>query len=190
MQAATRPTIKTGSSNMDSSFSEVFSGDILADKDPTQPSRPSTPASSTLGSQPATGWQPQGPAGSGHVGRAPVLPFSQVRPGLDTPRPTEGPSGEDTDFQANATDAFGQAAFGLTGLPAIAESAQAQASRLRLENMWATSQSSSLSFRSAIRGGSTTELPFKNIGMWLVSLLPVADLAYTYATWMKTPICG
>ena len=24
--------------------------------------------------------------------------------------------------------------------------------------------------------------------MWLVSLLPVSDLAYTYATWMKTPI--
>jgi len=24
--------------------------------------------------------------------------------------------------------------------------------------------------------------------MWLVSLLPVADMAYTYATWMKTPI--
>ena len=43
---------------MDSSFSEVFSGDILADKDPTQPSRPSTPASGTLGSQPATGRQP------------------------------------------------------------------------------------------------------------------------------------
>ena len=59
--------------------------------------------------------------------------------------------------------------------------------------MWATSKSSSLSFRSSIRGGSTTELPFKNIIMWLVSLLPVADLAYTYShstsySWMKTPI--
>ena len=33
---------------MDSSFSGVFSGDALADKDPTQPSHPSTPASDTL----------------------------------------------------------------------------------------------------------------------------------------------
>ena len=56
--------------------------------------------------------------------------------------------------------------------------------------MCATSKTSSLHFRSSIdiRGGSTTELPFKNIVMWVVSMLPVADLAYTYATWMKTPI--
>ena len=54
--------------------------------------------------------------------------------------------------------------------------------------MWTSSKNSSLSFRSSIRGGSTTELPFKNIVMWLVSLLPVADLAYTYSNWMKTPI--
>ena len=54
--------------------------------------------------------------------------------------------------------------------------------------MWSNSKSSSLSFRSAIRGGATSELPFKNLIMWLVSLLPVADMAYTYATWMKTPI--
>ena len=172
---------------MDSSFSEVFSGDALANKDPTQPSNPSTPASDTLGSQLATGRQPQGPAGQ--VDRVSVLPFSQVRPGLNTPHPTEGPtSGENTEFQANATDAFGQAAFGLTGLPASAESAQVAALRLGLEHMWATSKLSSLSFRSSIRGGSTTELPFKSIVMWVVSLLPVADLAYTYATWMKTPI--
>ena len=43
--------------------------------------------------------------------------------------------------------------------------------------MWSNSKSSSLSFRSAIRGGSTSELPFKNLIMWLVSLLPVTDLA-------------
>ena len=54
--------------------------------------------------------------------------------------------------------------------------------------MWATSKSSSLSFRSSIRGGSITKLPFKNIVMWLVSVLPVANLAYTYSHWMKTPI--
>ena len=110
---------------MDSSFSGVFSGGVLAGKDPAQPSNPSTPAASTLGSQPATGQQPQGAAGQ--VGRAPVLPFSQVRPGNGSPRPTEG-LGEHTDFQANATDAFGQAAliFGLTGLHATAESAHAQ----------------------------------------------------------------
>ena len=94
---------------MDSSFSEVFSGDVLADKDPAQPSNPSPPAFNTLRSQPTTGRLPQGAAGQ--VGRAPVLPFSQVRPGLDSPRPTER-LGKHTDFQAIATDAFGQAAFG------------------------------------------------------------------------------
>ena len=172
---------------MDTSFSEVFNGDVLADKDDSQPSDPSTPAQTSLGSQPATGRQPQGQAGQ--VARAPVLPFSQMRAGLDSPRPTVGlGEHEDTGFQANATDAFGQPAFGLAGLQPSAESAEARVSRLRLEHMWTSSKTSSLSFRSSIRGGSTTELPFKNIVMWLVSLLPVADLAYTYSNWMKTPI--
>ena len=173
---------------MDTSFSDVFNGDDLADKDQEQASVPSTPAEQAPGSQPATGRQPQ--VAAGQTQRAPVLPFSQVRPGLDSPRPTVG-LGEATgaaEFQANATDAFGQAAFGLTGVPATAESAQARTARVRLENMWANSTSSSLSFRSAIRGGSTSELPYNNVIMWLVSLLPVSDLAYTYATWMKTPI--
>ena len=77
---------------MGTAFSEVFSGDVLADncncKDPiyiaTAPSNryPSTPASDTLGSQPATGRQPQGQAGQ--AGRASGLQFSQVRPGRST----------------------------------------------------------------------------------------------------------
>ena len=185
-----------------SSFSEVFSGDVdvLTDKDPTQPSNPSTPASGTLGSQPASSRQPQGQAGQLQVGRASVLPIPQVRPGRSTPHPTEGPLSQgDQGFEANVTDAFGQTAHPLTGLPAAAESvhAEARASRMQIGNMcmqignmWASSKSSSLSFRSSIRGGSTTELPFKNIIMWLVSLLPVADLAYTYSSshWMKTLI--
>ena len=161
---------------METSFSEVFSGDVLADKGPTQPSNPAAPASGTLGSQPASSRQPQGPAGQ--VVRASVLPFLQVRPGtgLNTPHPTEGPpSGANSEFQANATDAFRQAARPLTCLPAAAESAEAAASRLRLEHMWATSKSPGLSFRSSIRGGSSTELSFESIVSWLVSLLPVAD---------------
>ena len=94
---------------METSFSEVFSGDVLADKDPTQPSNPSTPASDTRGSQPASSRQPQGQAGQ--ASREPVLPFSQVQPGRSTPGPhrTEGPlSQEDPDhgFEANVTDAF------------------------------------------------------------------------------------
>ena len=119
---------------MDTSFSEAFSGDDLADKNAERASEPSTPAEQAQGSQPATGRQPQNPAGMG--GRAPVLPFSQVRPGLDSPRPTEGLGEEPgTGFDPNATDALGQPAFGLTGLPATAESAQARAARVRLESM-------------------------------------------------------
>ena len=81
LQAARQPTIKTRSIDMDTSVSEVFSGDVLADKDPAQASEPSTPAEQTLGSQPATGRQPQ--VAAGQTQRAPVLPFSQIRPGLD-----------------------------------------------------------------------------------------------------------
>ena len=71
--------------HVDASFSGVFNGDILADKDPAQPSDPSSPAQTTLGSQLATGRQPQ--RHPGQVERALVLPFSQVRPGLDSPQP-------------------------------------------------------------------------------------------------------
>ena len=64
---------------MDTSFSDVFNGDDLADKDQEQASVPSTPAEQAPGSQPATGRQPQ--VAAGQTQRAPVLPFSQVRPG-------------------------------------------------------------------------------------------------------------
>ena len=64
--------------------------------------------------------------------------------------------------------------------------AQAQARR-RLEGLWASSKSSSLPFRARIRG-SRTALPYNNLILWVVSLLRVGDLAYTYSEWHKTAI--
>ena len=79
---------------METSFSEVFNGDIADDADPKQPSELFTPGSDTLGSQPASSRQPQPEGAAAQAGRASMFPFSQVRPGLNTPHPNEGPSQE------------------------------------------------------------------------------------------------
>ena len=64
--------------------------------------------------------------------------------------------------------------------------AQVQA-RLRLEKLWQSSKGSSLSFRARVRGPKTA-LPYNNLILWVVSLLRVGDLAYTYSDWHKTSV--
>ena len=64
--------------------------------------------------------------------------------------------------------------------------AQVQA-RGRLGKLWRTSKGSSLSFRARVRG-SKTALPHNNLILWVVSLLRVGDLAYTYSDWHKTSV--
>ena len=157
------------SSNADKSQPQDLSGSQLPDFTPSSTANPI--------SRPAV----QDTA----VGR--VLPFSQVAPGLYSPIPmgnTAAPSGTG----AAATGAASGAATGAAAARAqVLESvAQAQA-RKRLERMWSSSKSSSLAFRARVRG-SKTALPYNNLILWVVSLLRVGDLAYTYAEWHKTSI--
>ena len=97
---------------------------------------------------------------------------------------TTAPSGTG----AAATGAASGAATGAAaaGAQVLESVAQAQA-RKRLERMWQSSKSSSLAFRARVRG-SKTALPYNNLILWVVSLLRVGDLAYTYAEWHKTSI--